>query len=46
VHEYDITARSGARLRIVAIRHVPGTWTNADDVTNLYEIGHKTLTAL
>ncbi|WP_410540520.1 hypothetical protein [Streptomyces sp. KL2] len=24
----------------------PGTWANADDVTDLYEIGHQTLTAL
>jgi hypothetical protein len=46
VHEYDITARDSTRLRIVAIRHAPGTWTNADDVVDVYEIPHEGLTAL
>lgn len=46
VHEYDITARSGEQLRIASIRHASGTWTNVDDVVDVYEIGHEALTAL
>ncbi|MGE7386494.1 hypothetical protein ACQKM2_13560 [Streptomyces sp. NPDC004126] len=27
VHEYDVAARNGSPLRIVYIRHAPGTWS-------------------
>lgn len=46
VHLYDITTRDGHQLRIVYIRYAPGTWSNVDEVTDVYEVSIDALTAL
>ncbi|WP_329094777.1 hypothetical protein [Streptomyces sp. NBC_01439] len=38
VHEYDVAARDGSPLRIVWIRHAPGTWFGGEDVIDVYEV--------
>ncbi|MEV5139678.1 hypothetical protein AB0K71_17865 [Streptomyces syringium] len=38
VHEYDVAARDGSPLRIVYIRHTPGTWSGGEDVIDVYEV--------
>ncbi|KJY17847.1 hypothetical protein VR46_44790, partial [Streptomyces sp. NRRL S-444] len=38
VHEYDVTARDGSPLRVVYIRHAPGTWSGGEDVIDVYEV--------
>ncbi|MFE4540674.1 hypothetical protein ACFRKB_37350 [Streptomyces scopuliridis] len=46
VHEYDIAARDGSPLRIVYLRYAPGTWSNVDEVVDVYEVPVEALTAL
>ncbi|MFC8174980.1 hypothetical protein [Streptomyces sp. NPDC057325] len=41
VHEYDVAARDGSPLRIVYIRHAPGTWSGGEDVIDVYEVHAK-----
>ncbi|MEV6251067.1 hypothetical protein AB0M38_33600 [Streptomyces sp. NPDC051742] len=38
VHEYDFAGRDGSPLRIVYIRHAPGSWSGGDDVIDVYEV--------
>ncbi|MFF7780384.1 hypothetical protein ACFZCG_38975 [Streptomyces tanashiensis] len=38
VHECDVAARAGSPLRIVYIRHAPGTWSGGEDVIDVYEV--------
>ncbi|MFD9061424.1 hypothetical protein ACFVZ3_07900 [Kitasatospora purpeofusca] len=42
VHEYDTTDRSGAQERVVYIRHAAGTWSNVQDVVDIYVIPLET----
>ncbi|MGW2089083.1 hypothetical protein [Streptomyces sp. NPDC001880] len=46
VHEYETTARDGSPLRIVYIRHAPGTWSGGEDVIDVYEVPTEDPTAL
>ncbi|MET9694287.1 hypothetical protein ABZY81_38710 [Streptomyces sp. NPDC006514] len=45
VHEYDVAARDGSPLRIVYIRHAPGTWSGGEDVIDVYEVHAGELSA-
>lgn len=46
VHEYEVLARDGSPLRIVYIRHAPGTWSGGEDVIDVYEVPFEALLEL
>ncbi|MFJ6770948.1 hypothetical protein ACIQOV_08270 [Kitasatospora sp. NPDC091257] len=42
IYEYDTTDRSGAKEHVVYIRHAAGTWSNVQDVVEIYVIPQET----